>query len=133
MDVRGLLGGVLHLRSAVVLICFTRCFVWVPRRQRSQEPVRLLDRSPARRPQRFFADLPPGPSPHPPFRYPTCQVLLSTGLSLLPGKCYSRLAWGPENLIAAACGSMLHFLDARTGEVVERIDEAHDAAVSAAL
>ncbi|KAI7845338.1 hypothetical protein COHA_001045 [Chlorella ohadii] len=58
------------------------------------------------------------------------KVLLSTGLSLLPGKCYSRLAWGPENLIAAACGSMLHFLDCRTGEVVERIDEAHDAAIT---
>lgn len=55
---------------------------------------------------------------------------MTTGLSLLPGKCYSRLAWGPENLIAAACGTMLHFLDARTGEVVERVDEAHDAAVS---
>lgn len=41
------------------------------------------------------------------------QVVLSTGLSLLPGKCYSRLAWGPDNLVAAACGNMLHFLDAR--------------------
>lgn len=58
---------------------------------------------------------------------------MTTGLSLLPGKCYSRLAWGPENLIAAACGTMLHFLDARTGEVVERVDEAHDAAVSHVL
>ena len=48
------------------------------------------------------------------------QVLLSTGLSLLPGKCYSRLAWGPEGLIAAACGNVLHFLDSRTGEVMER-------------
>ena len=67
----------------------------------------------------------------PPFpRPPSVQVLLSTGLSLLPGKCYSRLAWGPEGLIAAACGSVLHFLDSRTGEVVDRVDDAHEAAVS---
>lgn len=66
----------------------------------------------------------------PPIPPPPPQVLLSTGLALLPGKCYSRLAWGPDNTIAAACGSMLHFLDARTGEVVERVDDAHEAAVS---
>ena len=59
---------------------------------------------------------------------PPCQVLLSTGLSLLPGKCYSRLAWGPD-YIAAVCGTTLHFLDPRTGEVVERVEDAHDAAV----
>ncbi|PSC75857.1 Transducin beta 2 [Micractinium conductrix] len=57
------------------------------------------------------------------------KVLLSTGLSLLPGKCYSRLAWGPD-YIAAVCGTTLHFLDPRTGEVVERVEDAHDAAIT---
>ena len=28
------------------------------------------------------------------------QVLLSTGLALMPGKCYQHLAWGPDGLIA---------------------------------
>ena len=86
-------------------------------------------------PRRHMLPGAPSPpcSPHPSASRPACrpaQVLLSTGLSLLPGKCYSRLAWGPEGLIAAACGTMLHFLDARTGEVVERIEDAHEAAVS---
>lgn len=58
------------------------------------------------------------------------KLLLSTGLSLLPGKCYSRLAWGPDGFIAAASGTMVHFLDSRTGEVVERVEEAHDAAIT---
>lgn len=66
------------------------------------------------------------PSSHP--THP--QVILSTGLSLLPGKCYTRLAWGPDGLIAGACGTMLHFLDACTGEVVERVEDAHDAAIT---
>lgn len=92
-----------------------------------------LANSPPCRPRLILPTFLPFQFPHPPSCHPNRQVLLSTGLSLLPGKCYSRLAWGPENLIAAACGSMLHFLDARTGEVVERIDEAHDAAVSSAL
>lgn len=57
------------------------------------------------------------------------QVLLSTGLSLLPGQCYSRLSWGPDGMIAGACGHNLHFIDARTGEVVDRVNDAHDAEV----
>ena len=77
--------------------------------------------------------LPSPTDPQRPTRLPPslpAQVILSTGLSLLPGKCYSRLAWGPEGLIAAACGNVLHFLDSRTGVVVDRVDDAHDAAVS---
>ena len=57
------------------------------------------------------------------------KVLLTTGLSLPPGQCYRRIAWGPDGHIAAACDRMVHFLDARTGEVVDRVEEAHDAAV----
>lgn len=71
----------------------------------------------------------PGPPTSP---IPTLQVLLTAGLSLLPGKCYSRLAWGPEGLIAGACGTTLHFIDSRSGEVVDRVEEAHDAAVRGA-
>jgi hypothetical protein len=70
--------------------------------------------------------LPPPPHNAPPAQ---SQVLLSTGLSLPPGQCYSRLAWGPEGLIAGACGSTLHFIEARTGEVVDRVNDAHDAEV----
>jgi hypothetical protein len=69
--------------------------------------------------------------PRPPLTS-TLQVLLTAGLSLLPGKCYSRLAWGPEGLIAGACGTTLHFIDSRSGEVVDRVEEAHDAAVRGA-
>lgn len=58
------------------------------------------------------------------------KCILSTGLSLLPGKCYSRLAWGPEGLVAGVCGTTLHFIDSRSGEVVDRVEDAHDAAVS---
>ena len=28
------------------------------------------------------------------------KVLLSTGLALMPGKCYQHLAWGPDGIIA---------------------------------
>lgn len=56
-------------------------------------------------------------------------MLLTTGLSLPPGQCYKRVAWGPDGHIAAACDRMVHFLDARTGEVVDRVEDAHDAPV----
>ncbi|KAL4432387.1 hypothetical protein ABPG77_001686 [Micractinium sp. CCAP 211/92] len=58
------------------------------------------------------------------------KVLLTTGLSLPPGQCYKRVAWGPDGHIAAACDRMLHFLDARTGEVVDRVEDAHDAPIT---
>lgn len=58
------------------------------------------------------------------------KCILSTGLSLLPGKCYSRLAWGPEGLVAGVCGTTLHFIDSRSGEVVDRVEDAHDAAIT---
>ena len=35
------------------------------------------------------------------------KVLLTTGLSLPPGQCYKRVAWGPDGHIAAACDRML--------------------------
>ena len=41
------------------------------------------------------------------------KILLSTGLALPPGKCYSLLAWGPDGYIAGATswGFWLGFQD----------------------
>ena len=67
--------------------------------------------------------------PPPPHTHP--QALLTAGLELPRGRCYSQLAWGPDGFIAAACGAAVHFLDCRSGEVVARIDDAHEKEVGA--
>lgn len=59
------------------------------------------------------------------------KELLSAGLALVPNQFYSRVAWGPDGYIAAVHGSMVHILDSRSGEVVERIEDAHDTAITA--
>lgn len=58
------------------------------------------------------------------------KVLLSVGLSLPPKQVYTHLAWGPDNYIAGAVGTLVHIIDARSGEVVERIDDAHTTQVT---
>jgi WD40 repeat protein len=87
----------------------------------------------------------PTPRPPPPRRAGTLIVfnidvrykqqedpkkLLTAGLALPRGQCYSRLAWGPGGHIAAAHGATVHLLDARSGEQVEAIREAHSAEIT---
>lgn len=57
------------------------------------------------------------------------KVLTSAFMALPNGQAYARLAWGPDGFIAGCHGSMVHILDARTGEVVDRIEAAHDGEV----
>eukprot|EP00887_Chlorella_sp_A99_P005330 scaffold1.g5330.t1 len=59
----------------------------------------------------------------------TKMVLTSAFMALPNGQAYARLAWGPDGFIAGCHGSMVHILDARTGEVVDRIEAAHDGEV----
>ncbi len=55
--------------------------------------------------------------------------MLVAGLPLPKGECFSHLAWGPGGVIAAAHGSAIYFLDARTGESLEAVRGAHGGAV----
>jgi transducin beta-like protein 2 len=61
------------------------------------------------------------------------KILLSVGLALPPGQCYSRLAWGPDGHIAAVRGHDVHILDSRTGELLENIRDAHSKDITAAV
>lgn len=53
------------------------------------------------------------------------------GAPLPPETAYDKLAWGPRDVLAAAQGHMLHFLDAETGDVLARETEAHAADIVA--
>lgn len=58
---------------------------------------------------------------------PLC--LLQCNMPLKQGKVYQHLAFGPNNVIAAACDGMVHMLDAATGELLDSID-AHDSNIT---
>ena len=46
------------------------------------------------------------------------------------GQCFTRMAYGPDNIIAAAFGASLQFLDADNGAVLETVDDAHDGSIT---
>ncbi|KAK9860423.1 hypothetical protein WJX84_007132 [Apatococcus fuscideae] len=47
------------------------------------------------------------------------------------GQCYCHMAYGARGILAAAYGSTLHFLNAESGQLLESIPDAHDAAITA--
>jgi WD40 repeat protein len=61
------------------------------------------------------------------------KKLTTAGLPLPRGQCYSRLAWGPGGHIAAVHGGTVHLLDARSGEQVDAVRDAHSGAITDAV
>jgi WD40 repeat protein len=43
----------------------------------------------------------------------------------LEGKPYSHLVWCPNDVIVGSCGAALHYIDAATGTVTDRVQDAH--------
>ena len=48
-----------------------------------------------------------------------------------PGRCYSHFAYGEQHMLAAVYGCTLHFLNAKSGERMESVPEAHDEDITA--
>ena len=46
------------------------------------------------------------------------------------GSFYTRMAWSTSNVIAAACGNQIDFLDPQTGSLQESIENAHDSTIT---
>lgn len=57
------------------------------------------------------------------------KVLLNLPLPLPSGQCFDRMAWGPDGTIAAAVGGFIHFIDSRSGKVLEVL-HAHDGRIT---
>ena len=70
----------------------------------------------------------------PPLQYCWTQVHahLHCCLQEVPsGQSFSKIAYGPDNLLAAAFDHSLQFLDATSGHVLETIDDAHEGPITA--
>lgn len=59
------------------------------------------------------------------------KLILTFFPALQPGQQYEGLAWGPGGVIAAVKGTTLHFIDAKTGSIMESVNKAHDKAITA--
>lgn len=57
------------------------------------------------------------------------KVLLNLPLPLPKGQCFERMAWGPDGTVAAAVGGHIHFIDSKTGQVLEVL-HAHDGRIT---
>ena len=54
------------------------------------------------------------------------MLRVQAGQGLAPGACFQRLAFGPGGLVAAAApAGELHFLDARSGHLLEARRSGH--------
>ncbi|GMH39007.1 hypothetical protein BSKO_06905 [Bryopsis sp. KO-2023] len=58
------------------------------------------------------------------------KCLRTIPLNLPKGKCYHRLSFGPENILAAAFESDIYFIDIYYGTVIHSIEKAHDGKIS---
>ena len=47
------------------------------------------------------------------------------------GQFFERVAYGPDDIVAAIFGNALQFLDVRTGHVLETVEDAHDDGITA--
>ena len=46
------------------------------------------------------------------------------------GSAYTQLAWSRDDVLAAACGTRIDFLDPKTGQCLDSIDNAHDSTIT---
>ena len=59
------------------------------------------------------------------------KCLLSRNQEGLPeGVFYAHVAFGPDNIVAAAFGRDLHFLDAKYGAMLEHVEDAHEESIT---
>lgn len=61
-------------------------------------------------------------------QYEDPKTILMERLPLPKGSFFTKLCFGPHNVVAAACGGSIHFLDAATGQVLDVVEEAHEPA-----